>query len=120
MFVKKVAVPVAAATTDEVASINVEGFSKVGVQLKNVGAAALDALEVWGKIAPEATEVPLLTVGADYTTPSYPCVKASASPITLAAGASAWMALDVSAFASLSIKASGAGATSLDFFSIAK
>lgn len=120
MFVKKLAA-VAAGSTDEIAAINVESYSKVGIQLRNVGANPLDALEVWGKVAPEATEVQLLSVAADYTTPVYPCVKASASPITLAAGASAWMALDVSAFASIIVKASsGGGATSLDFFAIAK
>lgn len=119
MFVKKYAVAIA--TTDEIASINVEAYKSVGIQLRNVGVNPLDALEVWGKVAPEATEVSLLSAAPDYTTPTYPCVKASASPITLAAGASAWMALDVSAFASIIVKASsGGGATSLDFFAIAK
>ena len=121
MFVNSLALPVAAATTDTIQTINVESAGIMAVEVKNVGAAALDAFEVWGKVTPDGQSFALATLAAHYTGPTYPIVRASASPVALAAGASVWFLVDVSAFALIDLKASGnAAVTSLDIHASVK
>ena len=95
MLVKLLAAAVALASTDEIAYISTRGAKLLGVQLRNVGANPLDAFQITGRVHEDAADLVLLSVGADFTTPVYPCVKASGSPVALAAAAHAWMILDV-------------------------
>lgn len=115
MFVNALAVAVAVATIDAVATINVESAGILSVELKNNGANALDAFEVWGKITPGGQSFKLADLAAHYTGPAYPITRASASPVTLAGGTSAWFFMDVSALSEVTLKASSAvGTTTLD------
>lgn len=116
--IKILAAPVAVATTDTVLTVNTKNDKNFGLEVKNVGANALDAFEVWGYMSDEPTAGAFLLLNADanFTTPVYPCVKASAGPVALAAGASVYMDLNVQAFTSIVFKASAAvGATTLNF-----
>lgn len=121
MFVNALALAVAAATTDTILTINVESAGIMAVEVKNSGAAALDAFEVWGKVTPDGQSFALATLAAHYTGPTYPITRASASPVTLGAGASAWFLMDVSAFSSIELKASGnAAVTAVDIHASVK
>ncbi len=121
MFVTQTAKAVALATIDEVLRVQTSDATTVGIEVKNSGANALDAFEVWGKVSEGSNDQLLLSLAANYTTPVYPCIRASASPVALAAGASVWMCIDATGFDSIGIRASSAvGATTLDLFANAK
>ena len=121
MFATQQAKAVAVATTDEVLRISTSDATHVSFEIKNTGANALDALEVWGKVNNVSNDQKLLFNGTDFTTPVYPCIRASASPVALAAGTSVWMVIDATAFDSIGIRASSAvGTTTLDLFANAK
>lgn len=116
MQLNALAVPVLLATTEEVLRVNVSAVSVFGLEVKNSGANPLDVFQVKGKFSDLGSEITILSAAGDYTTPAYPCVRASGSPVTLAAGATAWMFIDVRGVSELVIYASSsAGATTLDF-----
>lgn len=121
MQINLTAVPVVLATTDTVLTALVDDAKTFGLEVKNTGANALDVFEVWGKFSDDGNEVLLLSTGANYTTPNYPCLRASGSPVALAAGATAWFFMDVTGLAQVIVKASSAvGATTLEFHGNAK
>lgn len=115
------AVAVALGTTDEVLRVDTEHIRIMSLQVKNVGANPLDVFEVWGYVTETGDAISLLSVAGNFTTPIYPLLQASASPVALAAAEKVWMVLDVSAFALIVVKASsGTGATTVDFHGIGK
>lgn len=107
-------VPVAQATTDTVVDIDVASATTIGMEVKNSGAAALDVFEIWGMFSEAGSEQKLLSLSTDYTTPVYPCLRASASPTVLSAGSSVWVILDVKGLNRMLVKASGVAATTLE------
>lgn len=110
-----------AVATDVVAVINVASAKVLGFEVKNTGANALDLFDVYGKFTETGNEVKLSTNAGDYTTPTYPILKASASPVTLAGGATAWFFMDVTGLCEVTLKASSAvGATTLELHGVAK
>jgi len=121
MFINATTVPVAVATTDIVMVADTTSARALGLSLVNSGANALDAFEVWGRFSPAGPSVKLASVAGDFTTPVFPIVKASGSPLNLAAAATAWMFMDVSALAEVSLKASSAvGVTTLNIHAAVK
>jgi len=114
--INKVDAAVAVATIDEVLRVNVNSAKTLGLEVKNSGLNPLDAFDVYGKMSDSGAEFLLLTSAANFTTPVYPCIRASASPVTLASGATEWLFLDVSALSEIIFKASSStGSTKLDF-----
>jgi hypothetical protein len=121
MFVKSTGLAVVAASIAAIQTINVAGVESIAVEVKNSGANPLDAFEVVGKITPHSSEITLASLAANYTGPAYPIVRASASPVTLAAGASMWMVIDVAPFSEVQFKASSSGGdTTLDLHASVK
>lgn len=108
MFTNVNAAAVAVASTDAVAVFNVENTKTLGIQVKNTGAAALDAFELWGKVSPSADAVKFSGVATDYTSPVYPVLKASASPVALAAGGNVWLFVNTEGLSEVQIRASSA------------
>lgn len=100
--------------TNEVLRLDVSSVKTVGIEVKNIGANALDLFDTVGKFSASGDEYVILTTGANYTDPAHPCIRASGSPVALAAAATFWMFLDVSGLHTLILRASSAvGATSL-------
>jgi hypothetical protein len=121
MFVKSLAKAVANATTDEVIRVQAPNSNMLGLEIKNTGANALDAFEVWGKVSPDSADRLLLSLAANYTTPIYPLVMASADPTALAAGASVFLSIDISSFDSIGVRlSSSVGPTTVDVYGNAK
>ena len=112
------AVPVAVATTDTVLTVDCNGVSNLGLEVKNTGANPLDAFTVSAKFADGGTELPFASSAGNFSTPVFPLVRAATgTPVTLAAGASSTMFFDVAGISALVFKASaGSGATTLSFF----
>lgn len=121
MFQNVINVAVAVGTTDPIATFDTSTARTLGVEVKNTGANALDALEVWGRFSPQGNYFKLAYQATDFTTPVYPVSKASASPVTLASAASAWLVLDVAGFSDVQIRASAAvDVTTLEFHACKK
>jgi hypothetical protein len=120
MFSNLLAAPVTTAL-NTVASFNCNQARTLGIEVKNTGANALNAFEVWGRISPTGNPIKLSSAAADFTGPAYPVLKASGSPLALANGATAWVFFDVSGLAEVQVKASvGAATTTLELHSCAK
>ena len=121
MFINLYAVPVAVATPDRVATFLVNTSRRMGVEVKNTGANALDVFEVWGRFSPDGNLIKLASLASDFTTPVYPIINASGSPVALAAGATAWLVLNVEGLAEVQFKASSSGGvTTLEFHAASK
>lgn len=89
----------------EVMRIDVQKCEVVSLEVTNNGANALGSFDIVGLLSENGNEEVLLTAAGDYTGPVFPCLKASASPIALAAGANAWMFLDVRGITTLIARA---------------
>jgi hypothetical protein len=89
-----------------IALIQVESVSVLGLEIKNTGSAPLTALQITGEVVNQGgTKFLLSSIAGDYSTPNYPVVRTIGAPVTLAAGASCLIVLDVSAFVWLTINA---------------
>ncbi len=101
---------VAVAGLTTAATIPVEGLEQIGIEILNdAGGSDLDALNVDFLFHPDATDwYTVATAGADYTTPVWPVLKASADPTGLTAGSSVGIVLDVRAAYQVRIQASSA------------
>lgn len=116
MNIKKLAIAVALATTDEILRVDVSSFTELGLQVKNTGANPLDAFEVWGKTHLDAPEELLASVAGDFSAPVYPMRNASAM-VTLAAAATGHLFMSVSGLAVVILKASSStGATTAEVY----
>ncbi len=112
---------ITATATQTVCEINTENAKTVGIEVKNTGATALDLFSLFGKTSPLGNELALSALATDYTNAVYPVIKASASPVTLAAGATAWVFVDVTGLARLILKASAnTTATTLSIYAAVK
>ena len=112
----------------ELFRIDCEDEERVGIIVKNMTANALTSFDVYVAMKQEhmftdrnnTTQVGTIidvrtnNLAADYTTPLYPLIKATASPVTLAGGGTVCLFFDVSAVAVLSVRALAGTATSLN------
>ena len=102
-----VAVLVAGLTT--VITVPVEGLEEVGFLVTNADAAdAFDAFQVQFQYYPDGAYTAMASAGADFTTPTWPILKCSADPTTLAAAATSGMVVDVRGAYQMRIQASAA------------
>lgn len=112
---------VPADSTDTITTLAVGAYMSVGMEIKNSGAAALDAFELWGQFSDTGATLKLAYQATDFTGPVYPVVKASGSPLTLASGATAWVVVNVEGLTTLVVKASATvSPTTLDIHATVK
>ncbi len=87
---------VAVAGTTSIGEISVLGLNQVVLRLANAaGGGALDALTIQYQYHPSGDFVTMVSTAANYTTPNWPVIKASADLTTLAANGSGYVVLDV-------------------------
>lgn len=121
MSVKLLALVVPITTAVEIARITTGSSTLVGLQIKNSGVNPFSVFEIHGRVTEDAADVVLLSLATDYTGPVFPCVRASASPVTLAAAGTTWMLIDATPFSSLSIwAASSVGASTMNLYASSK
>lgn len=86
-------------------TIPVAGLMDLAVQLACVG-QDLDALLVEGRVHQDAAFFTIASAAGDFTSPVGFMLKASGSPVTLAAAASAWFLMDVRGLFEVRVSAS--------------
>lgn len=109
--------------------IDTQGVSRIGLQVENQGAGALNLFEVAVRYneALGGFYNPRVSTAADFTTerglalsnPLKVCIDASGNLSALAAGASGWLELNVANYRSIRINCRGAAATSVRISGIA-
>lgn len=98
--------PVAAfSTLTTIATIAVANRSQINFELL-VGVHALTAFEVHARTNPAGNYVKVASVAADFTTPKFPILGATASPVTLAVG-EGMFSMNTKGFDSIILKANG-------------
>jgi len=104
---------VAGAAADIIEFIIPPGSTHMGVQIKNShGATAFDAFNILRQMHPDGAWETIADAAGDYTTPQSPIIEASASPVTLAAGASVYLRIEVKGMWAIKFQASGNGGVS--------
>ena len=120
MFINILAAAVTTAV-NPVATVSTNASRVLGLEIKNTGANALNAFEVWGRCSPTGNWVRVSQIGTDYSTPVYPVNRAIGAPVTLAPGATVLLVLDVLGFAEVQLRAStGASTTTLEIHGACK
>ena len=100
-------VPVAVAGNTSLGIINTIGMGMISLNVSNaVGGGALDAFIIQYKYHPTGSWITMASTAGNFTNPDWPIVRATASPVTLAANASVQMVVDVLGAAFVQILAS--------------
>lgn len=105
----------------QVAVMDVGNSKVVGLEVKNSGANAFNAFVLKGRVS-QSQNTPanagnltqLSSLAADYSTPVYPVIKAIGAPVTLAAGSSALIFVDVTGLSTLEVWIGSSAATTAD------
>lgn len=101
------ATTVAAAGTTTLATYDVQGHSRLSVEI-SVATQALDAFAITGRTHASASYQTLYNTAGQFLTPTGILVGTSGDLTTIAAGSTGWFLLDVSGLESIRITASAA------------
>lgn len=110
---RNVAVAVPATGNTEILNVPVAGRASLGICIKNVHATvAFDAFLIQYQYHPAGDFVTVASAAADWTTPNWPVLGKTATPVTLAAAGEVGMVLDVRGVYAVKVLASGNAAES--------
>lgn len=104
------------ATTDRVCVIPTgsDPVQRMGIQVTNSGANALDAFQVNVRCGSSTAWTTIASIAGDFSSPVAPLIRTQGAPVSLAAAATCFILLDCFGIHEVELKASAAvGATTL-------